>query len=288
MTDLLPTFEKSEANLVREAMALPIDVKIRQAIGLLQMYEPTALRLNPAGYWLAYSGGKDSEVILSLAREAGVRHTAEYNVTTIDQPELVRFIKREHPEVHWNRPKKSMMARIVDRNPPTRLARWCCEEYKEHGGDGYAKVIGVRAAESARRAKLWKQVVPNRKREGGDTVYICPIVYWTDANVWAYHKLRGLKHCELYDQGMKRLGCIGCPLAGPKFVARQFARWPRYARNWERAVKKNWDIWHDVPRQDGKPRYQAGFASADEFWQWWRSGTRKTKVDECQAGRLFA
>src|SRR3990167_1814143 len=176
--NMLPTFAASEADLVRDAMALPLALKIRQAIGLLQMYEPTALRLNPAGYWLAYSGGKDREGILSLVRAAGVTHTAEYNVTTIDPPELVRFIRREHPDVHWNRQKKSMMATIADTpdGPPTRLARWCCKKYKSHGGDGYAKILGVRAAESARRARIWQQVVPHRNHTA-DSVIICPIVY---------------------------------------------------------------------------------------------------------------
>lgn len=100
---LLPGCKPSEADLVAEAMRQPLSVKIEQAIGTLQLYEPSALRLSDRGYWLAYSGGKDSGVILELAKMAGVVFHPEYSVTGIDPPELVRFIKREHPEVGWNR-----------------------------------------------------------------------------------------------------------------------------------------------------------------------------------------
>ena len=99
MQQLLPTFKPTEADLAERAMALPLEDKIRNAIGLLQLHEPMAKRISPDGYWLAFSGGKDSCVIKELARMAGVAFLPVYNVTTIDPPELVRFIKREHPDV---------------------------------------------------------------------------------------------------------------------------------------------------------------------------------------------
>jgi phosphoadenosine phosphosulfate reductase len=179
----------------------------------------------------------------------------------------------------------SMMHRVATttKGPPTQLMRWCCEVYKENGGNGYTKIIGVRAAESVRRAKRWRMVTA--KREGG--TIICPIVYWTDKDVWDYHRRYNLPYCELYDQGLKRLGCIGCPMAGVKGTKRDFELWPLYARNWERAVKAHWQKYHDIPRRDGNPRAQAGFSSAEEYWQWWVSRSRRRKETGCELGFIF-
>lgn len=282
----LPGYEKNEADLVAEAMARPLEEKIETAIQTLRMYEPMALELSPDGYWLAFSGGKDSCVMLELAKMAGVKYHAAYSVTTIDPPELVRFIKRHHPEVEWVRQEKSMFSRLVDKSngPPTRNMRWCCKEYKEQGGVGWGKLIGVRVAESKRRAKLWRTYVPHRENGW----FVCPICYWTDDDVWNFIRLRNLPYCELYDQGFTRLGCIGCQLGGADNMQREFLRWPRYKDLWHRAVVRFWEKWHNIPRNDGKPRYSAGFSSGEEMWKWWVSGVRKDDGLECQGEFLFS
>jgi phosphoadenosine phosphosulfate reductase len=93
------------------------------AIERIRMFEP------PEGYWLAYSGGKDSDVILELAKMAGVRHEAHYNLTTVDPPELVRYIMDVHPKVIIDKPKESMWRLIVRKgSPPYRNSRYCCSE----------------------------------------------------------------------------------------------------------------------------------------------------------------
>ena len=72
------------------------------AIERLQFHEPKE------GYWLAFSGGKDSQVIYDLAVRAGVRFDAHYNVTGIDPPELVRHIREHYPTVQRDMPEKSI------------------------------------------------------------------------------------------------------------------------------------------------------------------------------------
>jgi phosphoadenosine phosphosulfate reductase len=88
------------------------------AIERLQEFEAAALHMSPEGFWLGFSGGKDSVVILDLAKRAGVKFQAYYNVTTVDPPQLVRFI-RTFPDVRWNLPELSMAALIRrEKTPP--------------------------------------------------------------------------------------------------------------------------------------------------------------------------
>ena len=57
-----------------------------------------------------------------------------------------------------------------------------------------------------------------------------PIIDWTDDEVWEFIKTEGIPYCKLYDEGWKRLGCIGCPMAGKKGREKEFARWPTYKK----------------------------------------------------------
>ncbi len=191
-----------------------------------------------------------------------------------------------HPEIEFNRPAMhmmTMMAKNKSCGPPTRLARWCCEEYKERGGDGWMTIIGVRAAESARRKGLWK-VFQNNRRMGK---ILCPIVYWTDKDVWDFHALRGMHYCSLYDEGFKRLGCVGCPLGGPKNQRIEFDRWPRFEAMWQRGFQQFWENWSGVPTQKGKRRWFEDFGSWEGLWDWWITGKGKDDGDQCQGMNLF-
>lgn len=122
--------------------------KEQRAIQYLRTFEPES-----EPYFLCYSGGKDSDCIRILAELAGVKYDLEHNLTTVDAPETVYYV-RSIPGVHINYPEMSMWQLIVKKKmPPTRLARYCCEELKERGGKGRVKVTGVRWAESANRRK---------------------------------------------------------------------------------------------------------------------------------------
>ena len=117
------------------------------------------------GYFIAFSGGKDSVVIKKLADMAGVKYDAHYSLTTVDPPELVQFIKREYSDVIIEKPKYKKDGKYVRAGqqitmwnlipekgiPPTRIARYCCEALKECAGDGRLTMTGVRRAESANR-----------------------------------------------------------------------------------------------------------------------------------------
>ena len=65
------------------------------AIERLKTFESNALAKRQEGYYVAYSGGKDSDVILDLVRRSGVKYTAHHHLTTADPPEVVRHVKTQ-------------------------------------------------------------------------------------------------------------------------------------------------------------------------------------------------
>ena len=126
--------------------------KVSKSIERLKAFEP------PEGYYLAFSGGKDSVVCKALLDMAGCKYDAHYRVTSVDPPELVRFIKDKHPDVEREVPrykdgKPITMWNLIPKKlmPPTRIVRYCCAALKESGGDGRMMVTGVRWAESTNR-----------------------------------------------------------------------------------------------------------------------------------------
>lgn len=141
--------------------------KERKAIERLKAFEP------PEGYYLAFSGGKDSVVCKALLDAAGVKYDATYRVTSVDPPELVRFIKEKHADVKREVPrdkdgKAITMWNLIPRKlmPPTRLVRYCCASLKESGGDGRLTVTGVRWAESVNRKRNQGKVTIMGKAAG--------------------------------------------------------------------------------------------------------------------------
>ena len=225
---------------------------------------------------LAYSGGKDSDTILALAQMSGIKFTPYYYNVTIDPPELVRYIREQHADIQWLKIKPrfgNMLTRLANRKslPPTRGMRWCCYEYKGHGIRWDKPVIvGVRKEESTKRAKY----VEYSRSNSGDMA-IRPIVDWTMEDVWEFLHRYNLPYCELYDEGWDRLGCVGCPLPGPRQQDIEFARWPKYEENWKRAIIRNWENFHSKLKRNGKPYKHATFASGESLWRWWRSGGRE-------------
>ncbi len=105
---------------------------IKESLDFLCQHEPTE------GYFVGFSGGKDSIVTLRLCHLAGVRHRAFYSCTRIDPPEVMRFIKKEYPQVTWLYPKKSFYQYLQEKSPPLRTMRWCCDCLKKSPFKAYS------------------------------------------------------------------------------------------------------------------------------------------------------
>lgn len=263
-----------------------LEYRIKTAIDRLQAFEPKE------GYYLAFSGGKDSQCIYHLAKEAGVKFDAHYNHTTVDPPELVYFIRENYPDVIVEKPSMSMWELIVKKSfPPTRMIRYCCDYLKEGGGKDRIVVTGVRWAESVKRKnnratfEILGNARKNKKlmndndeaRKMFETCYkpeknkriVNPIIDWEDSDVWGYIKGRKLKYCSLYDEGFDRLGCIGCPLVKRSIREQEFERWPTYKRAYLRAFDKI--AKHRVINgiNNGKTAWNTG----QEIFDWWMEYT---------------
>lgn len=142
--------------------------KMLHSVELLQKAEKIALNYDAEqGYFLAFSGGKDSQALYHIAQLAGVRFNGHMNLTSVDPPEVIRFVKKNYPEVELKKPGKSIFQSAVERQIlPTMRVRWCCAEYKETAGAGKVTLIGIRKAESSRRAKRNEVEINNRKFSG--------------------------------------------------------------------------------------------------------------------------
>ena len=193
---------------------------------------------------ICYSGGKDSDVILELARMAGVKYRAIYKNTTIDPPGTIAHARAMGVEVM--QPAQSFREIMEKRGMPNRWRRFCCGILKEYKVLDYA-VVGVRREESRARAERYHEPeqcrVYNKAKDIKARQYL-PLLDWTGDDVVQFLTERGVKVHSLYyrEDGtidpVRRLGCMCCPLMSkPKRIA-DFKKHPRMARFYVRAAKR--------------------------------------------------
>ena len=266
--------------------------KVKTAIERLKLFEPKG------GYYLAFSGGKDSQCIYHLAKMAGVKFDAHYNHTTVDPPELIYFIREHYPDVITEYPSETMWQLIVRKKfPMTRQIRYCCEVLKEGGGKGRTVVTGVRWAESVRRKKnrALLEVDANYKHkvmrnsdneetrrwfESCSTRHkhiLNPIIDWSTENVWDFLHGIDIPYCSLYDCGYSRLGCIGCPMSGEKGMLMDFSRYPKYRTAYVRAFDRMLQNRHESGMEN-----KLSWKNGEDVMDWWVYGGSQIEIDPDQ------
>lgn len=235
--------------------------KVQFAIELLQAWEPKE------GYYLAFSGGKDSVAIYDLAVKAGVKFDAHYCVSPIDPPQIYKFIKEYYPDVIWDYHAKGFWKTVAKKGLPMRNKRWCCRIIKEAGGAGRIVVVGNRRAESSTRSK---QCYVESARADKTKTLIRPILNFDNFDIWQYIKTNDLPYCHLYDEGFERLGCVLCPFT--KATTREDIYFPKIVKLWRRACdgiveRVRESGYKNRKGQPVKHRFETG----EELYQWWVS-----------------
>lgn len=115
---------------------------------------------------------------------------------------------------------------------------------------------------------------------GKDKIIINPILNWTDRDVWDFlNKVVKVDHCELYDKGYHRLGCLFCPMASLKEQRRMERDYPKYKNQYLRTIRKlrEYREAHDMPNPYGS-------MTDEQVFQWWLS---KKSLDAWKSDNIY-
>lgn len=237
----------------------------------------------------AYSGGKDSDVMLELFKRSGVPFEVLNSHTTADAPPTVYHIRKKFRQLEEEGIKATIkyppltMWQLIPKKlfPPTRRRRYCCDVLKEGNTPNRFVATGVRWAESKKRQgrqeiepdnyklakKMWTLDENAQKRlivercEMRASMIVNPILDWEDRDIWEFYNTECGERNPLYDMGYYRVGCIGCPMAG-KNREKEFADFPAYQRAYVRAFDKMLDVIH----AKGKP---TKWKTEEDVFCWW-------------------
>lgn len=225
----------------------------------------------------AFSGGKDSNVIYKLGQLSGRKIEWHFHETGLEPPEIMRLIRRDYPDVIWDRPTNNFWQQFQVEGFPTRTIRWCCRLLKESYGSGHMIIMGIRWQESTQRKN--RKMVEVCKNDNLKR-FLNPIIDWSDREVWEFIRKYNLPYCSLYDERdsngrkiFKRLGCILCPMHTASFTKIELERFPRYAELWHNAFLKLWD-----KHTPGTNKYKSG----NDMWHYWLSRKGEPKINNAQ------
>lgn len=294
-----------------------LDEKIQRSTDIIKLAADMSEHYYHKPLLIAYSGGKDSEVLADLAIKSGVPIEISNSHTTVDAPETVYHIRKQFAkwramgipcEIRYPtyKGKRTSMWELIPRKGimPSSWARYCCAVLKETDGKHRLTALGVRNSESVNRAnrsayecigknkessihksyedtaEVYQEDLDDspygecrfieRAKKGGKIV-TNPIIDWTDDDVWAYIQNNGVTYNPLYDECFRRVGCVGCPLAGGKKMRHEFERWPKYEQLYRRTCRKL----YDTLKANGKAFYLTKSPTSiearngDEIFEWW-------------------
>lgn len=279
--------------------------KVATAIERIRTFDPSKIESlkDLAPYYVAYSGGKDSDVLRILFELSGVEYDLVHNHTTVDAPETVRYV-RSIPGIQISYPNTTMWELIVKKKvPPTRIMRYCCEFLKERGGEGRFVATGVRWAESFNRLRKRsslevvtrhtesKLILNADNDEHRRQFEVCakkgkrilnPIVDWKDEDVWEFLHHYGCKSNPLYECGFSRIGCVGCPMPSYALRIMEFNRYPKYKDNYIRAFERM-----ITARIESGPPLPTEWRTGQDVYKWWVSAPRNKQQEHSEQLDLF-
>ena len=283
---------------------------MEQSVALLRKAERLATLYDPEnGFYLAFSGGKDSQALYHIAKLAGVPFKGHFSPTTVDPPQVIRFIKKNYPDIEFEKVTKSIYTMALEKRIfPTQKFRWCCAEFKEKGGVGKVVLTGVRHQESMARSKRMELEISGRKFagtieefqewrverlrkanksvnqdeftrdkkqevaciSGKDKIIVNPIIEWSDADVWEFlNAVVEVPHCELYDPPYNQHR-VGCIMCPMSGYKRKVADSKMYPYVYEKWVQ----VAEKLIRGGVLPRVET---TVEELWEKRRSIVGETE-----------
>ncbi len=201
----------------------PLDMKVSHSAGLmsgmLEMYPPERIAV-------AWTGGKDSTVVLALWREVLKSKGKEASLVLVPQAlsidtgvkfsEVMSF--RDRLAVKWGVDVKVIRPDVdITAYPVAEDHVKCCGDLKIKPLQKAIEefeidllISGIRRDEHPSRAgRRYMEV-----RDEPDHTLLNPILEWTEMDIWSFITMYQIPHCELYDQGYRSLGCKPCTVLG--------------------------------------------------------------------------
>jgi phosphoadenosine phosphosulfate reductase len=171
---------------------------------------------------IAFSGGKDSLVVLHIALDVNPDLLVIYNNTTVEFPETLQYVKKLQDK--WNfelfvtKNDCPYFKAVKEKGWATHENRWCCKPYKDEPAFQFllsrefkAEITGTTRTESIYRRSLTPIKIPKKEPF---IIRVNPIYDWNEWEVWRYIRENNLHYNPLYDMGYKRIGCWCCPING--------------------------------------------------------------------------
>ena len=284
-------FEESRLTLTRknlccrELLSLDLADKMKHSLRLIHKAADLAEQMGIVhGVYVGFSGGKDSQVLYDLVSSTGRKFFAVHNLTTIDPPDNIRFIRNQYPYVVIKHPRETFLQLVRRKGMPTVTMRYCCAILKEGDSAGEVVLTGVRADESRKRSAYSETQVRSRRIEhklnngrksldeilesehkcvkGKDSVMVYPLLNWTDADIWNYIEFYHLPVNPCY-QVSDRVGCMFCPFTNPKELTYYEETYPV----WKTKILDAIQQYMDRLPADRKGKFQ----DAEEYYDWWKS-----------------
>lgn len=210
-------------------------------------------------FHIAFSGGKDSCVLLDLVKKALPKGSfvVVFGDTGMEFPdtyEAIQKIKQQCAEddipfyiaKSHLKPKESW--ELI--GPPSRVLRWCCSVHKSTPQTLKLRevtckndfvgldFVGVRAHESVARS-TYKYENYGAKQKGQFSHN--SILEWTSGEIWLYIYANDVLINETYKKGNGRAGCLFCPMSGGTSDYLRRMSYPAEIDNYIDLIKKTYD-----------------------------------------------